>query len=153
MDRNLPISEVLTMEHVVSEATAQPRFLTLLLGTFAAIALLLAAIGIFGVMSYAVARRTHEIGIRISLGATGAQVLRMVMRQGLTHALAGCIVGMAGALLLGRTMNHMLYGVKPEDPLTLAVTGGVLTAAAILAICLPAARAIRIEPVAALRQD
>ena len=153
LDANLPISEVLTMDRAVADATAEPRFLALLLGIFAAVALLLAAVGIYGVMSYAIARRTHEIGIRISLGATRASVLQMVLRQGMMQALAGTALGLAGALLLGRLMTKVLYGVKPNDPVTFAVVTAVLGAAALLAICVPARRAMRIEPMAALRHD
>jgi putative ABC transport system permease protein len=137
----------------VADATAEPRFLALLLAVFAAVALLLAAVGIYGVMSYAISRRTHEIGIRISLGATRADVLRMVLRQGMVQALAGSLVGVGGALFLGRLMARMLYGVRPNDPLTFGTVSVVLAVAALLAICVPARRATRIEPMAALRQE
>ena len=153
MDRNLPISQVLPMDRAVADATAEPRFLALLLAVFAAVALLLAAVGIYGVMSYAISRRTHEIGIRISLGATRADVLRMVLRQGMVQALAGSLVGVGGALFLGRLMARMLYGVRPNDPLTFGTVSVVLAVAALLAICVPARRATRIEPMAALRQE
>jgi predicted permease len=153
MDRNLPISQVLTMDQAIADATAEPRFLALLLAVFAAVALVLAAVGIYGVMSYAISRRTHEIGIRISLGATRADVLRMVLRQGMVQALAGSLVGVGGALLLARLMARMLYGVRPEDPLTFGVVAMVLGMAALLAICVPARRATRIQPMVALRQE
>jgi putative ABC transport system permease protein len=153
MDRNLPISQVLTMDRAVADATAEPRFLALLLGVFAAVALVLAAVGIYGVMSYAISRRTHEIGIRISLGATRADVLRMVLMQGIVQALTGSLVGVAGALLLARLMAKMLYGVRPNDPVTFGVVTLVLGVAALLAICVPARRAMRIEPIVALRQE
>ncbi|HUB77864.1 MAG TPA: ABC transporter permease [Bryobacteraceae bacterium] len=153
MDRNLPISQVLTMDQAVADATAQPRFLMMLLAIFAGVALVLAAVGIYGVMSYAIARRTHEIGIRISLGASRYDVLRMVLRQGMTQALAGSLVGIAGALALTRLMSRMLYGVRPTDPLTFAAVPLVLGAAALAAICVPARRATRIEPTVALRQE
>ncbi len=153
MDRNLPISQVITMDQAVADKTAQSRFLTMLLAIFAGVALLLAAVGIYGVMSYAIARRTHEIGIRISLGATRADVLRMVLRQGMLQALIGSAVGVAGALLLGRLMSKMLYGVRADDPLTFGVVSAVLGSAALLAICVPARRAMRIEPMTALRQE
>jgi putative ABC transport system permease protein len=153
IDRNLPISEVLTMDQAVADATAQPRFLALLLAIFAAVALLLAAVGIYGVMSYAISRRTHEIGIRVSLGATRADVLRMVLRQGMAQALAGSAAGVGGALFLSRLMSRLLYGVKPDDPLTFGTVGAVLGLAALLAICVPARRATRIDPMVALRQE
>jgi len=153
MDRNLAISQVLTMDRAVADATAQPRFLATLLAIFAAVALLLAAVGIYGVMSYAISRRTHEIGIRVSLGATRTDVLRMVLRQGMAQALAGSAAGVGGALFLSRLMSRMLYGVKPDDPLTFGTVTAVLGLAALAAICVPARRATRIDPMVALRQE
>ena len=153
IDRNLPISDVLTMNRAVADATAQPRFEMLLLGMFAAVALTLAAVGIYGVMSYSVARRTREIGIRISLGAGPAEVLRMVMRQGMAQALAGAIAGLISALLLSRLMAKMLYGIRPSDPFTFCGVAIVLGLAALLAICIPARKATRIEPMLALRNE
>lgn len=153
IDRNLPISEVHTMESVVDDATAEPRFEMLLLSVFAGVALVLAAVGIYGVMSYAVARRTREIGIRMSLGATRSDVLRMVMRNGMGQALSGSLIGIAGALLLSRFMANLLYGVKPTDTLTFSLVIIVLGSAAMLASFIPARRATRIEPVTALRNE
>jgi putative ABC transport system permease protein len=153
MDNNLPISEVLKMSEVVKEANAQPRFEMLLLGVFGGVALLLAAVGIYGVMNYAVARRTREIGIRMSLGATRAQMLRMVLTQGMKQALVGGMIGFAGALMLARLMGKMLYGVRPTDPLTFCGVAIVLGAAATAAICVPARRATHIEPIVALRHE
>jgi putative ABC transport system permease protein len=152
-DRNLAISEVITMEHAVAEVTAQPRFEVMLLGIFAAIALLLAAVGIYGVMNYAVARRSQEIGIRMSLGATRADVLRMVARQGIAQAAAGMLAGVAISLVLARAMSKMLFGIRPNDPITFGLVAIVLTLSAVAAIWLPARRATRIEPTAALRCD
>jgi predicted permease len=152
-DRNLPISDVFTMDRAVSDATAQPRFEMLLLGVFAAVALTLAAVGIYGVMSYSVSRRTREIGIRISLGAGRAEVLRMVMRQGMTQALAGAAAGVVGALLLSQLMAKMLYGVQPSDPVTFGGVAMILGLAALLATCVPARKATRIEPMLALRNE
>jgi putative ABC transport system permease protein len=152
-DRSLPISQVLTMDGVVADATAEPRFEMLLLGAFAAVALMLAAVGIYGVMNYSVSRRTHEIGIRISLGAGRAEVLRLVLGQGMMQAAAGATVGIAGALLLARLMTKMLYGVRPSDPLTFVGVALVLAVAALAAICIPARRATRIEPMTALRNQ
>src|SRR5262249_54673890 len=118
IDRNLPVSEVLTMDQVVDTANAQPRFEMLLLGVFAVVASVMAAVGIYGVMSYSISRRTHEIGIRISLGATRGEILRLVLRQGLILALTGSAVGIAGALVLARLMTKLLYGVPATDPIT-----------------------------------
>jgi putative ABC transport system permease protein len=152
-DRNLPISGMETMDQVVADATAEPRFEMLLLGMFAAVALTLAAVGIYGVMSYAVSRRTHEIGIRVSLGASRAGVLWMVLRQGMTLAALGTAAGAGGALLLARLIGKLLYAVKPTDPLTLAACIAVLAAVALAATYIPAWRATRIDPVSALRSE
>ncbi len=152
-DRNLPTSDVLTMERVVADANAQPRFEMLLLTVFGAVALLLAAVGIYGVMSYSVSRRTREIGIRISLGASRAEVLRMVVKQGMLQALAGTAAGFIGALLLAQLVAKMLYGVRPTDALTFGAVAIVLSLAGLLATCVPARKATRIEPVLALRSE
>jgi putative ABC transport system permease protein len=153
IDRNLPISDVLTMDRVVADANAQPRFEMLLLGVFAAIALVLAAVGIYGVISYSVSRRTREIGIRISLGASRTDVLRMVVRQAIVQALAGAVAGLAGALVVSRLIAKMLYGVQPTDPITFGGVAIVLALAAMLAAFVPARRAARIEPMIALRNE
>ena len=152
-DRNLPISSVLTMDRVVADATAQPRFEMLLPGMFAAVALILAAIGIYGVMNYSVARRRREIRIRISLGSSRADVLRMVVRQGMLQALTGTVAGIAGALLLSRFIVKILYGMHPADPVTFGAVAIVLRLAALFAVCIPARRASRIEPMVALRSE
>jgi putative ABC transport system permease protein len=152
-DRNLPISEVLTMDRVVADATSQPRFEMVLFGLFAVVALLLAAVGIYGVMNYSVSRRTREIGIRISLGASRSAVLRMVVQQGMLQALAGTVAGFAGALLQARLMSGMLYGVRSNDPITFGGVLVVLGLVALLASCIPARKAIRIEPTIALRSE
>ncbi len=153
LDRNLPISAVLTMDRVVADATAEPRFEMLLLAMFGAVALVLAAVGIYGVMNYWVSRRTHEIGIRMSLGATRAEVLGMVLRQGMAQVLAGTAAGLAGAQLLSHLMARMLYGVRTTDPLTFGGVAAVLGLAALLAIGVPARKAVRIEPMTALRHE
>jgi predicted permease len=152
-DRNLPVSAVLTMDKVVSDVNAQPRFEMFLLAVFGAVALVLAAVGIYGVMSYAVSRRTREIGIRMSLGATRAEVLRMVVQQGMIQALAGTAAGLAGALLLSKLMAKMLYGIRPTDPITFAGVAILLGAAAFLATCVPARKATQIDPTVALREE
>lgn len=153
LDPSLPVSEVLPMEDVVSQATAEPRFEMLLLGVFAAVALVLAAVGIYGVISYSVSRRTHEIGIRISLGASSSDVLALVVRQGMMLALAGAAAGTAGAILLSRLLRGMLYGVRPTDPVTFLCVLAVLLLVALVANYVPARRAMRVDPMVALRHD
>ena len=150
-DRNLSISQVVTMDGVVAEATAQPRFEMVLLSIFASVALVLASVGIYGVISYSASRRTHEIGVRMSLGATRGQVLLLVARHGMYLALAGSGAGIAGSLLLSRVMAKLLYGVRPTDPVTFAAVAMGLGVVAMLACYLPARRAMSVDPVAALR--
>src|SRR5580693_662955 len=150
-DRDLAISEVLTMDDVVAEANAEPRFEMALLGVFAGVALILAAVGIYGVMSYSVERRTQEIGIRISLGASRTVKKKLVVRQGMVLALAGSAAGIVGALLLSRLMTKLLYGVQPTDPLTFTGVAVLLTSVALAANYLPARRATRVDPIVALR--
>ena len=132
-DRNLAITQVVTMDGVVAEANAQPRFEMLLLTIFAAVALVLAAVGIYGVISYSASRRTHEIGVRMSLGATRGDVLLLVVRQVVWLAVAGTVAGIAGALLLSRLMAKLLYGVQPTDPATFGAVAVGLGVVAMLA--------------------
>ena len=152
-DHNLPISEVLTMDGVVADANARPRFEMLLLGVFAGVALVMAAVGIYGVMSYSVSRRTHEIGIRVSLGASQTDVMRLVVRQGMVLALTGSAAGIAGALLLSRLMTKLLYGVQATDPTTFVGVAMLLILVALVASYIPARRAMRVDPMAALRYE
>jgi predicted permease len=152
-DPSLPISQVTTMDDAVASANAQPRFELTLLGVFAGLAVVLAAVGIFGVMSYAVTRRTHEIGIRMSLGATTADVLRMVLGSALINAAAGALAGVAGALLFSRLMRSMLYGVRPSDPLTISGAAVIVIGIALLASYVPARAATRVDPNVALRHN
>lgn len=153
IDKNLPVSEIATMSQVVKDATAGPRFEMLLLTSLAALALVLAAVGIYGVMSYSLSRRKREIGIRMSLGAGQAQVLRMVLVGGMKQAAMGSVIGLAAALLLSKFIAKLLYGIQPSDPLTFGVVTAVLALAALLAICVPARRAVRIDPSVALREE
>jgi len=153
MDRGLSISAVQTMDEVVSTAQAQARFELLLFTLFAAVALALAAAGIHGVMSHSVERRTREIGIRMSLGATAATVVWMVAARSLRQAGLGAALGLAGALALGKLLAGMLYEVQPGDPGTLAAVAAVLLATALAACLQPARRATRIEATIALRTE
>ncbi len=153
IDRTLPVSAARTMESVVETSNGRARFQTLLLGLFAAAAALLAAVGIYGVMSYAVLRQTREIGVRMALGANPADVLRQVVRQGMSVAAAGAGAGLAAALLLTRLMSGLLYGVAPTDPATYAGVAVLLLAIALCASYVPARRAARIDPMKALRAE
>ena len=151
LDGNLPISEVITMDRVVMDKTAQSRFEMLLLGTFAVVALVLAAVGIYGVMSYSVSRRTHEIGVRMSLGASRTDVLKLVVREGMALALLGSGVGLGAAALLSRLMTKLLYGVAPTDPVTFVAVASLLIVVALIATFIPASRATRVDPMVSLR--
>jgi putative ABC transport system permease protein len=153
IDPNLPVTDVRTMPQILDESAAQPRFRTLLLGAFGAMALLLSAAGISGVISYSVSRRTREIGIRIALGAQPASLLRQVLGEGARLAALGLAIGILAALALTRLMAGLLYGVSASDPLTFAGTGAVLFAVAIMACWIPARKAMRVEPTVALRHE
>jgi len=150
-DRNLPVSNMATLEAVVSDAQWRPRFNMLLLSIFAATALALAVVGIFGVISYAVAQRTREIGIRMALGAKPGDVLALVVKQGLGLALAGVAIGLSAAAVVTRGMSSLLYGISATDPLAFAGVSVVLIAAALTATYLPARRAAKVDPMISLR--
>lgn len=153
LDHDVPISEVRTMDEYVSDSVSEPRFHAVLLGGFAALAMVLAAVGIFGVLSYAVAQRTQEIGVRRALGAGTAGVMRVVLSEGLGLTLLGVIIGAAGALAITRLLKSMLFGITPTDTLTFACVAAGLIGVALLASYLPARRAARIDPIQALRYE
>jgi len=153
MDANLPVSDIRTMNELLSKSVAQPRFRTLILGVFAAVALLLAVVGIFGVMSYLVGRRTRELGLRMALGATHQNVLRMILREGLSVVLIGIGLGLVEALLLARWIKSLLFGIAPADPVTFLSVGILLTLVALAACYIPARRAVRVDPMVALRHE
>jgi predicted permease len=152
VDPNLPVYGVRTIDEVVATALAERRFAAELVGAFGAMALILAALGIYGVMAYLVGQRTHEFGLRMALGAQSSDVFRMVLTEGLSLAVIGLIVGLAGALALSRLMSaSLLVGIKSYDPLTFSTMWILLLAIAFLACCIPARRATRVDPMAALR--
>jgi putative ABC transport system permease protein len=153
IDPDMPVSGLDTMEAIVARSVAQPRFIALLSGVFAALALALAAIGIYGVTSYAVAQRTSEIGVRMALGAGRSEVFRLVVGEGLKLASLGALLGVAGALALSRSMGTLLFEVAPQDPATYGATTAALLGVALLAGVLPARRATRVDPVVALRAE
>jgi len=153
VDPELPLDQVKTMDQLVHESLASDRFSTVLFGSFAGLALLLAAIGIYGVMSFAVAQRTHEIGLRIALGAGPQQVLRLVLREGMLLALIGLGVGLGGTYFVGRLMKTVLYQVNAIDPAAISAVTAVLLLSALLACYIPARRATRVDPMVALRDE
>jgi putative ABC transport system permease protein len=153
LDANVPVANIRTMEDVVSASMATPRLTGFLLGVFGAIALALAAVGIYGVLSYLVSQRTHEIGIRVAVGADRGQVLGMILRQGLLLTIGGVAIGVGAAFALTRWMESLLYQVRSADPITFAVVPVALIAVALAASFLPALRATRVSPVRALRME
>jgi len=153
VDRDLPIANIRSMDQVISGMTGDARFRALLLGVFAAVALLLSAIGIYGVIAYSVAQRTREIGIRMALGAQGRGVLGLVIGQGMKFVLIGVGVGIAGALALTRVLSSLLFNVSATDPLTFAGVSTLLALVALLACYVPARRATKVDPMIALRQE
>ena len=149
----LPVSDVRTMQEVVSRSTSRQRFHVLLMGVFGGVSLILAAIGIYGLMAYSVEQRTQEIGIRMALGAEQKDVRAMILKRGLTFAVVGVLVGIGGAFLLARQIASFLFGVTAWDPLVFITIPLVLLATAVLAVWWPAERATRVDPATALRQS
>ncbi len=153
VDPTLPVFGAQTLNQTVSASLAERRFSMEMVGLFALTALLLAALGIYGVISYMVSERTHEIGIRLALGAQTGNIMRMVVRQGLSLAMAGAAVGLVGAFIVSHWMAGLLYGVRPTDPVTFLGVAFLLLAVALLACYIPARRAIHIDPIIALRYE
>src|SRR5262249_22003030 len=142
-----------TMEESLAANVAAPRFRTLLLGIFAAVAVCLAMAGVYGVMAYVVSQRSNEIGLRMALGATSRDVLRLVLGQGMALAVVGLVIGLAGAAAATRILTNLLFQVKPSDPLTYVAVAAVLGLVALTACYIPALRATRVDPLVALRQE
>jgi len=153
VDPDLPLAGVKTIDEIVSDALAIDRFSMVLFSSFGLLGLMLAAVGIYGVMAFGVAQRTHEFGIRMALGAQRATVVRLVLKEGTIVAVAGAFIGLGGAYLVGRAMQSTLYGVGAMDRVAVGATAGLLLAVALLACLVPALRASRVEPMTALRDE
>jgi putative ABC transport system permease protein len=153
MDPDVPLFAVKSMEEYMSASVAAPRFSTTLLAIFAGVALVLTIVGLYGVMSYSVAQRTNEIGIRLALGAQSRDVLMMVVKQGSILILLGLVIGLAGAYALTRLIESLLFGVTPKDPFTFAAVAVLLAVVALMACYIPAWRATKVDPLEALRYE
>jgi predicted permease len=153
LDRNMPLRNTGTVQERIVQGLWAPRMGAALLSIFGGLALALAMIGVYGVISYTVSQRTQEIGVRMALGAQAPDVLRLVLKQGMTLAAAGTATGLVVAFLAARVVSGLLYGVSPKDPLTFVVVGGTLLTVALLACYVPARRAARVDPLVALRSD
>jgi putative ABC transport system permease protein len=153
LDPQLPLATVRTLDDWVSSTAAQPRLNAQLFGIFAAVALLIAAIGIYGVIAYSVNQRTREIGLRMALGAQRAGVLRLIIGEGMTVGLIGIGAGLAAAVALSRALSSLVFGVPVHDPATFSAVGALLTLVALAACAVPARRASRVDPMVALRDD
>jgi putative ABC transport system permease protein len=153
VDPDLPMADVKTMDQLVHESLAGDRFSTALFGSFAAVALLLAAVGIYGVMSFVVSQRTHEIGLRMALGAGRARVLWQILQEGLGTALVGIVLGSFGAYWVGRAMQGMVFGVGTIDPVAFSIVALTLLTSSLVACLVPARRAASVDPMTALRQE
>src|SRR6185312_16031458 len=151
VDKDQPIAEIQTAEEALSQSVANRRIYLLLVGAFAVIALLVAASGVYGLISYAVERRTREMGIRVAVGATKAKILSLLVSRGILLALVGVAAGIAGSMLLTKTISGLLYGITPTDPSVLAGTSLLFLAVAFLAAVIPAYRAATVDPTAAFR--
>src|SRR6185503_10059728 len=153
LDNDLPLQRVTTLDRVISNSIRRQRFTSVVLSVFAVVALLLATAGLYGVISYSVAQRTHELGIRVALGAQVKDVMQMVLRQGMTFVVIGELVGIAGAFALTRLLGGLLFGVTPTDAITFIAVVTILTIVALLACYIPARRATKVDPLVALRYE
>jgi len=153
VDHDVPVAHARSMARVVSASIARPQTYALLLAVFAALALALASVGMYGVVSYTVEQRTHEMGVRIALGADRDGIFRLVLRQGLGLSIAGNVVGLAGAVALARLLSHLMPEARPGDPWTLAAVAGILLLVTLAACVVPARRAMSVDPIVALRYE
>jgi len=153
VDPNIPVHSISSMNQIIARSVADRRFALELLGVFATVALLLAAIGIYGVMAYSFSQRTHEVGIRIALGAQRLDILRMALAEGARLIVIGLASGIVGAAIVTRLFRSMLFGVEPADPITFVSVAGILAVVALFACYIPAQRATRVDPLVALREE
>jgi ABC-type antimicrobial peptide transport system permease subunit len=153
VDPDLPLAGVRTVEEIVRESLAIDRFSMVLFSSFGLLGLMLAAVGIYGVMAFGVAQRTHEFGIRMALGAQRSRVVRLVLKEGTIVAVVGALIGLGGAYLVGRAMQSTLYGVGAMDGIAVGATAALLLIVSVLACLVPALRASRVEPMTALRDE
>ena len=153
VDPDMPVSTLMSMSQVVSDSIDEPRFLAFLVSVFAALALMLSAIGIYGVMAYAVSQRTSEIGVRMALGAGRSEVFGLIVREGLKLTVLGIALGLVASFALAHSISSLLFGVAASDPMTFVVTTSILLAVATLASIVPAHRATRVDPIVALRAE
>jgi putative ABC transport system permease protein len=153
LDKDQPVMDIKTVEQFISESSFRRRFDTVLLGIFAALALLMSGVGIFSVISYSVGQRKHEIGVRMALGARPHDVLKLVVRQGMILTLIGVLAGLATAVAVTRPLSSLLYGVRPTDAMTYAGVSLLLASVAFLASYVPARRATKVDPMVALRYE
>jgi putative ABC transport system permease protein len=153
LDPEMPMSNIKTMDQWLTSGAAQPRVNAALVSVFAGVALLIAVIGIYGVLSYSVSQRTREIGVRMAIGVREGNVLQLILRQGMTVALVGIAIGLAGAFAFSRVMESLVFGIQVRDPVTYLSAAGLLAIAAAAACYIPARRASRLDPIVALRED
>jgi len=153
LDRDLPVADVATMDDVLARSLSARRTQTVALGIFASVALLLAAVGLYGVLAYYVSRRHHEIGIRVALGAAKGDIVELVLKRGLVLVAVGIALGLVGAFGVTRTLSDVLYQVKPTDPMTFALVSLFFAFVAVIACLLPAWRALRVDPLIALQAE
>jgi putative ABC transport system permease protein len=153
IDKNQPVTAIRQMEHWIADSTSSRRFQTLLLATFAGLALALAAVGIYGVLAFSVSQRTREIGVRVALGAQSSKILGLVIRQGMSLTFFGILIGLAGAAAMARLMSTLLFQIAPFDLVTFTAVAFILTAVSFAACLLPARRAAQIDPIEALRHE
>jgi putative ABC transport system permease protein len=153
IDKNQPVTAIRPLEHWIADSTSSRRFQTLLLAAFAGLALVLAAVGIYGVLAFSVNQRTREIGVCVAFGAQNSEILGLVIRHGMLLTMVGILIGLAGAVAMARLMSTLLFQIAPFDPVTFAAVALILTAVSFAACLLPARRAAKIDPMEALRHE